>query len=275
MRKLLLLLLVLLAGAPSLFAQNTSIQIIGMKREDDASANLDRGLPMLVKRCDTPTSSTSADGDYTFPCTDSSNRLYVNPFGVTQAAGTYLTVRLTDGSSFASLATDQAEDAVAVDGATGPVILSVRRNAAVASSSADGDYQWISTDGNGLLWGRLYDPCSALPKTTVGFSVTTDTVIVSALSAKKNYLCNLWVVAGAAEIVSLTEGTGSVCGTGEVALAGSTTDANGMSFAANGGLTGGNGLGSVITGNSTNVDMCLNVSGSNRVSGTYSYVQAP
>jgi hypothetical protein len=46
-----------------------------------------------------------------------------------------------------------------------------------------------------------------------------------------------------------------------------------MSFGANGGLSVGNGQATVLAGKTANVDTCLNVSGSNRVSGFISWVQ--
>jgi hypothetical protein len=117
------------------------------------------------------------------------------------------------------------------------------------------------------------DPCSAVAKTTTAISLTADTVIIAAVASKKNYICSISIVAGAAEIVSITEGTGSTCGTNEAALAGSTTDANGMSFAANGGIAANGGNATVIAGITANVDTCMNVSGSNRVSGFVTWVQ--
>ncbi len=80
-------------------------------------------------------------------------------------------------------------------------------------------------------------------------------------------------MATAAEIVSITEGTGTVCGTSEAALIGSTTDANGMSFAANGGEAMVGGASTVVAGITAAQDVCLNVSGTNRVSGFITWVQ--
>lgn len=129
---------------------------------------------------------------------------------------------------------------------------------------------------DGATWDRCAvaaDPCSGNIKTTTPVSITTDTVVIAAVSAKKNYICNLVLVASAAEIVSITEGTGSFCGTGEAAILGSTTDANGLSFAANGGVSISGGDATILAGKTANVDTCLNVSGSNRVSGFITWVQ--
>ncbi len=128
-------------------------------------------------------------------------------------------------------------------------------------------------NANGAVWMSEIDPCSSEAKTTDPISLTTDTVIIAATASKKNYICALVVVAGAAEVVSITEGTGSTCATSEAALLGSTTDANGASFAANGGVSGIGGNATIIAGKTANVDTCLNVSGSSRVSGFVTWVQ--
>lgn len=125
------------------------------------------------------------------------------------------------------------------------------------------------TDGT----NTMADPCTFLAKTTDPFSLTARAVVIAAVSAKKNYICAIAVVAGAAEILNIDEGTGTTCQTGTAAIAGSTTAANGLSFAANGGMTIGNGQATVLAGKTVNVDTCLVPSGSNRLSGFITYVQ--
>lgn len=304
MKKPLLCALLVLALAPSVSAQLITVP------EDSPLLNGQRGVPILAKRCDSPAASTSTDGDATFICSDSAGRLIASFAGsktndnaapttdnvpvlaaiASSAAQSYTTGRqvlprvnlfghfgifLTDPTTGANVtaATDVTEDGAEASGVTGPAVMSVRRNAAASSAGSDAEYATFNTDGNGLLWSRQLDPCSGVAKTTDPFSITTDTVIIAATSAKKNYICELVAVVGAAEIVSITEGTGSVCGTSEAALAGSTTDANGMSFAANGGVAALGGNASVIAGKTANVDTCLNVSGSNRVAGWVTWAQ--
>lgn len=128
---------------------------------------------------------------------------------------------------------------------------------------------------NGTAWVRMTpSPCGdASLLTTVAISQTASTKLISAASSKKNYLCNLVIVAGAAEIVGMVEGTGSTCGTGTAALIGSTTAANSMSFLANGGVSLMGGVGGIIKSAGANVDVCLMQSGSNRVSGFLTYAQ--
>ena len=117
------------------------------------------------------------------------------------------------------------------------------------------------------------DPCATETKATTSVSLTTDTVVITATALKKNYICSIVLISGTAEIVSITEGTGSVCATGEAAIAGSTTDANGMAFGNNGGFALAGGDTTLFAGLSANVDTCINVSGSNRVSGAVTWVQ--
>lgn len=120
-------------------------------------------------------------------------------------------------------------------------------------------------------------PCEVPTPTTVPFSFASSTVqkVITKAAGLRNYICNIVFVAGAAEIVNVLEGTKSSteCDTGTIALAGSTTVANGMSFAANEGLAAIGGKGAAIPGIGTNVDTCLATNGSNRVAGWLTEVQ--
>lgn len=248
MKRAVLILIGVLLCASVASAQNTAVP--GYK-EDTPAVNNENLTMIGVRRCDTtPTSSSGTAADRSELCADANGRLYVNGVmytsdGTVVSATNPLYVRLTDGTTAVPLSTGGAG---ASDSNTGRSI--------------------EATDS--LLFT---DPCVGETKTTTPISLTADTVIISATSAKKNYICTLVIVAGAAEIAAITEGTGSTCGTGEAALVGSTTDANGMSFAANGGLSAVGGNSTVIAGKTANVDTCLNVSGSNRVAGWVTWVQ--
>lgn len=115
------------------------------------------------------------------------------------------------------------------------------------------------------------DPCTYGRKKTVAISQTASTQLVTS-PAGQVWICFAKVVAGAAEIVSFVEGTGTTCGTGTAAISGSTTAANGESYAANGGFTEGNGMGTVMNSATPGNNVCLSQSGSNRVSGNITYV---
>lgn len=117
------------------------------------------------------------------------------------------------------------------------------------------------------------DPCDAVAKTNFAISQATSTQIITGTSAKKTYICSIMLITGAAENVALTAGTGTVCATGASAIIGSTTVANGLILAANGGFTHGNGRGTVANGTVNADNVCLLQSGSVRVSGVLQYVQ--
>lgn len=119
------------------------------------------------------------------------------------------------------------------------------------------------------------DPCTFRAKSSVAISQATSTVLVAASASNRIYVCSLALVAGAAEIVALTQGTGAVCATSADAIIGSTTVANGMSLAANGGLTLGSGNGTVARGPNVNEDVCLLQDGTDRLAGVMTYVLAP
>lgn len=116
------------------------------------------------------------------------------------------------------------------------------------------------------------DPCDANAKSFAPFSITTGTQVIAGVSAKKVYVCAINLVAGAATNVALVEGAGSVCASGTTGMAGGATAGTGWNFAANGGLSQGNG-GASIMATAVNADnVCLLVSAANQVSGVIAYV---
>lgn len=134
-----------------------------------------------------------------------------------------------------------------------------------------------ATDAAGTTWTPCAvsaDPCSGNVKTTTPFSIIADTVVITATASKKTYICHLVVVAAAADTFNITEGaSGSTCVTSEAALVGSLTDSEGLSFAANGGVTMGNGEGTVVAGKTANVDVCIKNNAGSRLSGSVTWVQ--
>ena len=104
-------------------------------------------------------------------------------------------------------------------------------------------------------------------------SVTTSTQIVSGAIGKQTYLCSINLIAGAPDSVALVEGTGTICGTGTVGIAGGTTADTGWNFAANGGLTLGNGFGMVARTAVAADNICLFVGSGAQVSGSIVWAQ--
>lgn len=128
--------------------------------------------------------------------------------------------------------------------------------------------------GTAVIGFTSIDPCNGnTPKINKAISQAASAVLVAGVSAKKTYICSLSLIAAAAEVFNLVEGTGSTCGTGTTAVMGSTTTAQGLSLAANGGLTLGSGVSAVAFSATNTDDLCMTQSGSSRLSGNITYVQ--
>lgn len=110
------------------------------------------------------------------------------------------------------------------------------------------------------------DPCSGVAKINVAISQTATSLLVKGIPGMRIFVCAARVVAGTAEIVNFTEGTGTTCGTSETAVSGSTTAANGESYAANTGFAEAAAVAIMLT-NKAGDDLCLKQSTSNRLSG--------
>ncbi len=118
------------------------------------------------------------------------------------------------------------------------------------------------------------DPCSQAAKTNVPVSVQTaiSVQLVALSGSTKIYVCSLGLIGSTATVFSITGGTGTACATSAVAIMGTATATNGISLTANGGLTLGNGFGTVaVTGAGS--ELCLIQSGSGNISGNLTIVQ--
>ena len=104
-------------------------------------------------------------------------------------------------------------------------------------------------------------------------NLTANTQIITGTSSKQTYICSINIVVGAATNVAIVEGTGTVCATSITGMAGGSTAATGWNFAANGGLTLGNGDSWVIKTATAADNVCILVSAANQVSGSIKYVQ--
>jgi hypothetical protein len=122
------------------------------------------------------------------------------------------------------------------------------------------------------------DPCMFQAKTNVPISTATGTVaLVAGVSAKKIYICSLSLITTTAVSVSLSEGSGATCGTssqaGVIGVGTNGTAANGLPLAANGGLTLGNGGGTIAATATAANYLCLFQSGTAQMAGNLTYVQ--
>lgn len=185
------------------------------------------------------------------------------------ASGTAVTVAPSSGT----FATDQTFGTSTYTEATttGPLVGMVRTDTPAALANTTNEVAPLSGSAlGGVYTASASNPCEARAWTTLAISAAADAVLIAASASNRTYICEGAIIANSAEIFALWEGTGSTCGTGTAALVGSTTIGNGVSLAANGGFP----LKMIKTAG-TNVDVCLHLNTTNRVTGYVSYVQAP
>lgn len=144
----------------------------------------------------------------------------------------------------------------------------------------------LTTDGRARVEARMVpgavvstttaDPCSGR-KTPAPFSISTATTtqLVAAELGKTVYICSLNLVTTAANNIAIVEDDTSACASPTAGMAGGTTAAAGWNFGANGGLTLGNGAGSILQTAATNRFVCIMTSAATQLSGSIQYVIAP
>lgn len=132
------------------------------------------------------------------------------------------------------------------------------------------------TDGTNLT-GFYVDPCQREARTVfpVDIVTATTTEIANAVAGEFFYICSINLVAGGATNVAIVEDDTDACATPTAGLNGGVTAAEGWNFAANGGLTQGNGLGWVMKTGTANRYLCFITSAAEQLSGTITYVSAP
>lgn len=184
----------------------------------------------------------------------------------TKSAGTIRVVLATDQPQLTNklLVTPDANVKVNVVGNAG-ANLDAATGAAVP---ANGIY--LGGNGSGNLTGII----SCDNSTAVNMSTATTTQIIAISgTGGRTYICSINLVTAAANNVALVSGSGTNCASNLAGLAGGTTAASGWNFAANGGLTLGNGLGMVIKTVTTNNEVCLVTSAATQLSGTITWTQ--
>lgn len=111
--------------------------------------------------------------------------------------------------------------------------------------------------------------------TPINISTATTTRIIAPASAKKTYICGMFLWAGGTNNVGIVEGTGGTCGTGTAGVVGGTTAATGLVMTAqNAFVMTSTGYAQLATAG-TNVDFCLITSAAQQLSGHVVWVQAP
>jgi hypothetical protein len=125
--------------------------------------------------------------------------------------------------------------------------------------------------GSGATGGFLVAvPVSDTYK-NINIATATTTLLVTGVSGRQVRIGSLHLVTTLANNVALIEGTGATCGTGTAGMAGGTTAASGYNFAANGGLTIGSGLGTVMQTATTGDSVCIVTSAATQLSGGLQY----
>ena len=152
----------------------------------------------------------------------------------------------------------------AVNSATNPVFAAI--SATNAANSATNPI--FETSG-------AQDPCRTQTASFAPITITTATTtkIVTGTSAKKLYICYLYLQTAAANNVAVISGTtGATCGSNTAGVIGGTTAANGLNNAANSGQAIGNGGYAIAQVATNNDDICLITSASTPLAGVIKYV---
>lgn len=185
----------------------------------------------------------------------------------------------TDATGRLWIAGALAEDAPHASGDVGLAVLSRRIDVAATSAGTDADYATLNTDATGLLWTRSLDPCSGVSKTVipVNISTATTTELTPSLAGASThyYVCAFHVVAGGAGALALADDDSDGCGSVTAGMAGGTTATTGYNFAANGGISLGNGSATVLKTNGTNRVICAVTSAAVQISGSIVVAAAP
>jgi hypothetical protein len=194
-----------------------------------------------------------------------------NPLPVEQSDGTNILGTSTHPVQVSLANTAANATAVKVDnsGVTQPVSGTVTANQGTANATP-----WNNNLAQIGGTAVVADPCQANAKSYVSINQTANAQLVTGTASKKIYPCSIHIVTATAQNIALVEGTGTTCGTsttGVVGFGGSAA-ATGWNFAANGGLTYGDGRGALGQEGTAADNLCLFQSGTGQVSGGLSYV---
>jgi hypothetical protein len=182
-------------------------------------------------------------------------------------AGAPFSTRLTDGTSFykATTPADTQPVSIAANVATTDAATSATGSAPPAKASFNGNL------GSGLTGGLLAGVTVGDTYKNINVSTATTTLLVTGVAGRQVRITALHMVTAAANNVALIEGTGATCGTGTAGMAGGTTAATGYNFSANGGMTEGAGLGTVMQTATAGDSVCIVTSAATQLSGGLQY----
>lgn len=191
------------------------------------------------------------------------------------AAGGGGAVTVTSGTvTVDNLAQDAVEGGDALT--TGPQLMAYCETTAPSAASDGKAYKLRADCASQALYVRFVDPCASKAKTyyVVNMSTATTNEIANAVSSEFFYICSVNLVAAGAQTVAIGEDDTDGCGSITAGLHGGATAATGWSFAANGGISLGNGLGTVMKTATAARYLCIITGQAQQISGTISYVSA-
>lgn len=155
--------------------------------------------------------------------------------------------------------------------------LAVRNDTPDALVGTTNEFTPLGVSQNGALWTATIDPCSYKTKTyyVVNLAATGTVEIANAVANEFWYICAVNIVAQGANAVLIAHDDTDGCGSITAGMNGGTTAATGWGFAANGGISLGNGAGTVLKSATANHYLCIAPSTNAQISGTIAYVSAP
>ena len=128
----------------------------------------------------------------------------------------------------------------------------------------------------GALNAAIPDPCTTGTKLyhIVNMSTATTVEIANAVASEFWHICGVNLVAAAAQTIAIGIDDTDGCGSMTAGLHGGATAATGWSFAANGGIALGNGLGTLMKSATANQYLCVITGQAQQISGTISYISS-
>jgi hypothetical protein len=147
------------------------------------------------------------------------------------------------------------------------------------ASAVPGEATYMGgTDGTNLV-GIYVDPCQREAKSFYRIDIVTATTveIAAATASEHHYICSInLVAAGADNVIIVEDDTATNCPSPTAGVSsGGTTAAEGWNFAANGGLTQGDGSSAIMRTSTANRSICIITSAAVQLSGVITYVTAP
>lgn len=239
---------------------SANVTKLGNNNIDTFSGTATGGTQRVVLATDQPTLTNALKNNVT-----QLNGTTVDTNAGTKSAGTLRVTLATDQTTLTNTI-----GSVQVLGNTGGAF-----DQAPGSATPARAVQVGGTDGTNTIVPYI-DPCQRGSKTytPINIATTTTTTLVAGTASKNTYVCEINLVTAAANNIGILSGTGTNCGTTvHAGLFGGTTNATGWNFAANGGITLGNGIAAVASTSNAADNICISLSAASQTSGNIVTVQ--